>query len=55
VRGIDATVSAIKSVRDKKMGLLKASKMSNVPTATMKKTGVILVRTDSFLYASVQN
>jgi hypothetical protein len=46
--GIESMLRAVKAVRDKKkMGLLKASKVFSVPTATLKETGIILVSTVS--------
>jgi hypothetical protein len=44
---------AVKAVRDKKMGLLKASKMFNVPRATLKETGMMLVSTVSEMWTYV--
>jgi hypothetical protein len=38
-------VGAVEAFRDKKMGLLKASKVFSVPRATMRKIGIVLATT----------
>jgi hypothetical protein len=43
-------VKTVKAVRDKKIDLRKASKMFNVPRATLKDIGMVLVSTVSLVW-----
>jgi hypothetical protein len=53
VSGLESIVRAVKVVRDKKMGLLKASKMFNIPGATLNEIGMVLVTTVSVVWTSL--
>jgi hypothetical protein len=44
-------VRTVKAVRDKKIGLLKASKVFNVPRATPKEIVMVLASTVSVVWA----
>jgi hypothetical protein len=47
---VKSMVMAIKAVRNKKMGLPKASEMFSIPRATPKEIGIILASTVSVVW-----
>jgi hypothetical protein len=51
--GMESMVRAVKAVRDKKMNLLNVSKMFNIPRATLKQIGMILISIVSVVWTSL--